>query len=129
MNDGTRRAMEGPAGPRNSQENLESTYNEAIRQLRQMRQDETTDEETKADVDRLVREMQRLDPKKLGDSPTLMSRIESEILPQLEQLEVRLRRQLESTSGNQVRSGTQAKAPAGYSNAVADYFRRLSRSK
>ncbi|MGC4053871.1 MAG: hypothetical protein QM757_32685 [Paludibaculum sp.] len=129
MNDG-RRQFDPNSAPRSSQQGLEGTYDEALRQLRQLRQDDAADDETKADVDRLIRDMQRLDPRRLGDNPTLMGRIESDIVPQMEQLELRLRKQLENgPAGGQVRSGPQAKTPAGYGDAVAEYFRKLSRGK
>jgi hypothetical protein len=92
---------------------------------------ENSDAETKAELDRLLREMQQLDPRKFPGNPALLGRIDAELLPQLEQLELRLRRKLDSVApaGSQVRSGSQASAPAGYGDAVADYFRRLSKGR
>jgi hypothetical protein len=47
----------------------------------------------------------------------------------VERLEVQVRRQLDEQQGGQVRNAGSEPVPAGYSDAVADYFRRLSKSK
>jgi hypothetical protein len=47
----------------------------------------------------------------------------------LERLEMLLRRKLEEKQAGQVRSGAGDRVPDGYSEAVADYFRRLSKNK
>ena len=47
----------------------------------------------------------------------------------MERLELELRRKLEDKNSDQVRSaGTETVSP-GYSDAVADYFRKLSQGK
>ena len=122
MNDGSVRGMEGA---------LPGLYDDMMRQLRQFRFSDETDSETKAELDQLIREMQQLDPRRFPGNPALLGRIDAELLPQLEALELRLRRKLDSTSptGAQVRSGSQAIAPVGYGDAVAEYFRRLGKNK
>ncbi|PYT18095.1 MAG: hypothetical protein DMG59_05495 [Acidobacteria bacterium] len=76
----------------------------------------------------MEREVSRLD---IGDisTPELQNRLNREVLPNLEALEVRLRRQLDEQDGGQVRSGATDKVPAGYVDAVAEYFRKLSKGK
>ncbi len=51
------------------------------------------------------------------------------ILPQLESLEVQLRSELDKEKGGQVRNPTSDRTPAGFAADVAEYFRKLSRSK
>jgi len=52
----------------------------------------------------------------------------AQLLPVLEQLELKLRRDLEDKQGEgQARSATPDRVPSGYAEQVADYFRRLSR--
>lgn len=128
MNDGTRRDLDGRGGDP-VERALEQAYDDAYRQLRQMRSGDAAADETQGELDRILREMQRLNPRQFPGNPALLGRIEAEILPQLEQLELRLRRQLDTASGGQARSGATAKAPPGYGEAVADYYRRLSRGK
>ena len=47
----------------------------------------------------------------------------------MERLELELRRKLDDKNGDQVRSAGSETIPQGYSGAVADYFRKLSKSK
>ena len=79
------------------------------------------------EIEQMIREMQRLDPSKFSGNPELVERIRSQFLPQLEQLELRLRRQMEEAQAGNVRSGATERIPPGYAEQVADYFRRLSR--
>ena len=76
----------------------------------------------------LEHEISRL---QVGDisSQELQNRLNHEILPNLESLEVQLRREAEKSDGDQVRSGTTDRVPAGYTDAVAEYFRKLSKGK
>ncbi len=46
----------------------------------------------------------------------------------MERLELELRRKLEDKNSDQVRSAGSETVPAGYSDAVADYFRKLSKA-
>jgi hypothetical protein len=62
-------------------------------------------------------------------SPELDARISREILPKLEALEVQLRRQAAETESGQVRSGGADRVPAGFNDAVAEYFRKLSKGR
>jgi hypothetical protein len=71
--------------------------------------------------------MQSIDPARFPGNPQLVERIRSQVLPAMEQLEIQLRRQVEERNGSQVRSGTGGKIPQGYGDAVADYYRRLSK--
>jgi hypothetical protein len=45
----------------------------------------------------------------------------------IEQVEVQLRRKVEEQNGGAIRSATPQPPPPGYADAVADYFRRLSK--
>lgn len=108
------------AGPRGA-------WMDALRQLRELREQGATSDETREELDRLLRQMQRLDPARFG-GPLLAERIERELLPQLEQLELKLRRELGEKTAPP-RAAAPAKAPPGYAEAVAEYFRRLSRGR
>jgi hypothetical protein len=80
------------------------------------------------DIQALVRDMERLDPSRFPGNPSLVEDLATQVLPGLEQIELRLRRELEDESG-QVRSGLTLPVPAGYAEAVAEYFRRLSENE
>lgn len=62
-------------------------------------------------------------------SPELDARIGRQILPKLEALEVLLRREGLDSEPGQVRSGGSDRVPAGYTDAVAEYFRKLSKGR
>ncbi len=76
-----------------------------------------------------VRDMYRLDPRMVPGNSELMNRIESQMLTGVEQIELQLRRQLDEQQGGSVRSGSAEPVPQGYADAVAEYFRRLSKEK
>jgi hypothetical protein len=118
-----------------SPEAMERAYREGVRDLQQLRQEFRSGEggaenqQLLKDVDALLREMQGLDPRRFAGNPELVERLRTAVLPNLEQLELQLRRKLEEQSGGQVRSSGRDRVPAGYGDAVAEYFRRLSRGK
>jgi len=77
-----------------------------------------------------IRELYRLDPNLgLGNNPELLNRIEGQMLAGVEQIELQLRRMLDDQSGGTVRSGSSEPVPPGYADAVAEYFRKLSKEK
>jgi hypothetical protein len=75
-----------------------------------------------------IQDLYRLNPQLAPGNPELMERIEAQMLAGVEQLELQLRRQLDD-QGATVRSGSSEPAPEGYADAVAEYFRRLSKEK
>jgi len=89
--------------------------------------------QTDADLDREIqdalKELQRYDASKIGTDPVLQERISNTVLPTIENLELQLRRKLDGRDAGQVRTSAVEKAPQGYADAVAEYFRRLSRGK
>jgi hypothetical protein len=76
-----------------------------------------------------INDLYRLDPQMSPGNPELMNRIESQMLTGVEQIELLLRRQLDEQGGGAVRSGSAEPVPQGYADAVAEYFRRLSKEK
>ena len=77
----------------------------------------------------LIQQMRNLDPSRFPGNPELIERIRAQFLPALEQMELQLRRKLNDSQGDGVRATGSEPAPDGYSEAVAEYFRRLSRGK
>ncbi|MFB3828618.1 MAG: DUF4175 family protein [Bryobacteraceae bacterium] len=100
---------------------LERTIREGARVLARLRQALAASPELARNVDALIREMQRLDPKRFPGNPQLLERLTSQVAG----LEVELRRQLDN--GSTVRGASSEPPPPGYADAVAEYFRRLSR--
>jgi hypothetical protein len=129
MNRGDLRPPEGgylepqPGNPGSA----ERAWRESLRDLSQIRQMVQANPEIARDVQQLIREIERLDPKLFPGNPELVERLRTQVLPSLEQLELELRRKLEGDQAGQVRSGASEPVPAGYADAVAEYFRRLSK--
>jgi hypothetical protein len=98
----------------------------AARDLNDMRQLFKDNPDIQKEITEVEHELQKLT---IGDIATaeLQQRLNREILPNLQALEVKLRRQVEEQGGGQVRSGATDKVPAGFSDAVAEYFRKLSK--
>jgi hypothetical protein len=106
----------------------ERTYRETMRDLGRLRESlGQQNPEISRDVQDLMREMQRIDPRSLGQDATLADRINSQIVGGLEQIELQLRRKVDEQNGGNVRIGASEPAPQGYANSVADYFRKLSK--
>lgn len=98
----------------------------AARDLNDMRQLFKDNPDIQKEITEVEHELQKLT---VGDiaTPELQNRLNREVLPNLQALEVKLRRQLEEQGGGQVKSGSTDKVPAGFSDAVAEYFRKLSK--
>jgi hypothetical protein len=107
---------------------IERTYREGMRDLSELRRSMTDNPEVTADIQDLIRQMRQLDPKRFPGNPQLLEQLNT-LLPNLEQIELRLRRQLDDKGDGQVRSGITRPVPPGYADAVAEYFRKLSKSQ
>jgi hypothetical protein len=116
---GTGYGVEGPAS-------VEQAYRESLRDLNQIRDFVRQNPDIQGDYSNLSR---ALNPGFLSNDAELSNRLSHEVLPELERLELDVRRKLDDKNSDQVRSAGSESVPAGYSDAVADYFRRLSQSK
>jgi len=95
-------------------------YAEAIRQLAELRRRLDAHPEWRHDGIDGLRNLLSLDPNRVAN-------ITSQIVPALRELELALRRKLDEQQLGQVRSAGSDPVPQGYSKAVAEYFRRLSK--
>ena len=127
INRGDVRAPEPGAAEAPAPSEIERSLRQGVRDLASLRSSLRENPEMVRDLDELVREMQRLDPKQFPGNPELVERLRSQVLPGLEQLEIQLRRQLDASAGQPRYAGSEP-APPGYADRVAEYFRRLSRS-
>lgn len=112
----------GPVGPHNG---MEQGYRESVRDMGQLRDFIKEHPEFSKDVLGL---MHAMNPAYVNDAE-LSARINREVIPQMEKLELELRRLLDEKNSNEVRSAGSEKVPAGYSDAIAEYFRKLSKGK
>ena len=100
-------------------------YDETIRQLNRMQQSVRSDPATAKDIQQLLNEVSRLDPRRFSADPARLAALEQKLFAEVEQAELVLRRKLDATNGS-IRTSAPQDVPAGYSDAVAEYFRRLS---
>jgi hypothetical protein len=100
-----------------------------MRDLNQLRQSVQEDPEMAKQVQELIREMERLDPSRFPGNPALVEQLHTQVLADVDKLELQLRRQLDDKESGQVRSGDTKTVPQGYEEPVADYYRRLSKNK
>lgn len=98
----------------------------AARDLNDMRQLFKDNPDIQKEITEVEHELQKLTIGEIA-TPELQQRLNREVLPNLQALEVKLRRQVEEQGGGQVKSGSTDKVPAGFSDAVAEYFRKLSK--
>ena len=78
-----------------------------------------------------MQQMRQLDPFALSNDPLLAQRIQAAVAnveANVEQVEMELRRKVEETTGGNVRSPGTEKVPPGYSDATAEYFKKLSKT-
>jgi hypothetical protein len=108
---------------------IEGVVREGVRDLQAMRRDLEGSGGEQRDIQELIREMQRLDPAKFKGNPEMVEQLRDQVLVSIEQLELQLRRKLGEEVGGAVRSGGARPAPSGYRDAVAEYYRRLSKGK
>ena len=105
----------------------------ALDTLRQLQQQFRGDPDAALprDIGTMIRDLQRLDPSVYQNDPVLAERINGAMLGNIEQVEMQLRRKAEQGGGDNgaVRGQSGEAVPQGYSDAVAEYFRRLSKGK
>ncbi|MGO9591506.1 MAG: hypothetical protein ACLP3K_15865 [Candidatus Acidiferrales bacterium] len=119
-----------PVAPDNSPlpPDPERSYQQSLDSLNQLRQTVENDPETARELQELIREMQQLDPKRFPGNPALFEQLHTQVLNDVDKLELQLQRKLDDKQSGQIRSANPMPMPAGYQDAVADYFRRLSKN-
>ena len=99
-----------------------------MRELNQLRQLAQSDPAALKEVQDLIREMQRLDPSRFPGNPALVEQLHTQVLSSVDRLELQLR-QDGGAQSSEARTGKPASIPPGYQDAVADYYRRLSKNQ
>ena len=117
-----------PVQPDNSPVPPQRAYEDSLRDLNQLRQAVREDPEMAKQVQELIQEMERLDPSRFPGNPALVEQLHSQVLADVDKLELQLRRQLDDKDAGQVRSGDTKSVPQGYEESVAEYYRRLSKN-
>lgn len=126
MNTGNNSNLPQPVAPDTSPipGDTESAIAQEIGELSQLRQAVANDPEALRQVQELIRQMQALDPRRFTANREVLDQLHTQVLSEVDALELRLTAAQQS---GQVRSPAGDKVPDGYQDAVAEYFRQLSK--
>ena len=106
----------------------ERTFQQGLAELNQLHHLAQNDPAALKEVQELAREMQRLDPRRFPGNPAMVEQLHTEVLSGVDKLELQLRHDADDQPG-QVRTSKDSAVPPGYEEAVADYYRRLSKGQ
>ena len=101
---------------------------QGMNELSQLRQ-ETKDPAAQKEINDLEKEMQKLDPSRFPGNPAMVEELHAKVLNDVDKLELQLRRDPGAPQDGQVRTATPPAVPPGYEDAVAEYYRRLSKGQ
>jgi len=73
--------------------------------------------------------MQKLDPSRFPGNPEMVEQLHAKVLSDVDKLELQLRRDPAVPQAGQVRTAGAPGVPAGYEDAVAEYYRRLGKGQ
>jgi hypothetical protein len=102
---------------------------QGLGELGQLRQIAKNDPAAQKQIDDLVKEMQKLDPSRFRGNPEMVEALHAKVMNDVDKLELQLRRDPNVPQEGQVRTGKSPDVPVGYQDAVAEYYRRLGKSR
>lgn len=102
-----------PVAPDNSivPSDPERAIQQGLNELNQLQQSAQSDPETIRDIQDLIREMQQLDPKRFPGNPALVEQLHTQVLSDVDKLELQLRRTQGDQDSGQVRAATRSPSP------------------
>jgi hypothetical protein len=106
----------------------ERTYRQGLAELNQLHHLAQNDPQALKEIQDLAKQMQRLDPSRFPGNPAMVEELHTQVLSEVDKLELQLRHDSDNQQG-QVRTTKEPAVPPGYEEAVADYFRRLSKGQ
>jgi hypothetical protein len=120
---GSRTAAAGQTTPAGDPQQL---VQQGLGELNQLRRETANDPEMQRQIQELITAMEHLDLRRFPGNPAMVEELHQRLLSGVDTLELRLRRDADDQKPGQIRSSDPLTIPAGYKDAVADYFRRLS---
>ena len=102
---------------------------QGFKELNQLRNLAKNDPAALKEIDDLVRLMQKLDPGQFTGNPAMVEKLHTQVLNDVDKLELQLRRDSADTQPGQVRTSKPSVIPPGYDDAVAEYYRRLGKTQ
>jgi hypothetical protein len=121
----------GPAAPDNSPvpADPERTFQQGMAELNQLHRLAKNDPAALKEVEELTKAMQRLDPRRFPGNPLMVEQLHTEVLAGVDKLELQLRHDSDGQASGEVRTAKESTIPPGYEEAVAEYYRRLSKGQ
>jgi hypothetical protein len=101
-------------------------YDNLIRDLGRLRPNIGNDRDAARQYQQLVERARQLDPSRWATAPQLAEVINNQVLSEIDELELMLRRKAQANDGS-VRGASPRDIPPGYSDAIAEYNRKLSK--
>jgi hypothetical protein len=123
----TRSAAAPQVGPNPA--DTQRTIEQGTNELNQLRQIAKNDPAALKQIEELEQEMQKLDPSRFPGNPAMVEELHTQVLNDVDKLELQLRRSPDDAQLGQVRTKAAAKVPPGYEDAVAEYYRRLGKGQ
>jgi hypothetical protein len=120
------------AAPRDTSatpEDREKNFDQGLADLQSVRRAVGDDPAAKKQVDDLIRSMQQLDPRRFPGNPEVVDQLFAEVRSGVDRLELQLGHDPTDDSRNVVRNAESLPVPEGYQDAVAEYYRRLSKGQ
>jgi hypothetical protein len=105
---------------------MDRAYQAAMQELNDLRNAVKDQPGPLSDISELKSELQRLDPKRFPGNPAMLNELHTQVAATVDKLELQLQREADDQKPGQIRSGDSQPVPAGYADAVAQYFRKLS---
>jgi hypothetical protein len=121
----------GPAAPKigGNPADTQRVIQQGMGELNQLRQMAKGDPAAQKQIEDLEKEMQKLDPSRFKGNPAMVEELHTKVLNDVDKLELQLRRDPNVPQDGQVRTATPPNVPAGYEDAVAEYYRRLGKGQ
>ncbi|HTV79529.1 MAG TPA: hypothetical protein VMF03_14840 [Steroidobacteraceae bacterium] len=107
----------------------EKDFDQGLADLQNVRRAVADDPVAKRQVDDLIRSMQQLDPRRFPGNPEVADRLFAEVRSGVDRLELQLGQDPADDNRNVVRNAESSPVPEGYQEAVAEYYRRLSKGQ
>jgi hypothetical protein len=124
---GSRIAAARDTGP--TPADREKNFDQGLADLQSVRRVVADDPVAKRQVDDLIRSMQQLDPRRFPGNPEVVDQLFAEVRSGVDRLELQLGHDPADDTRNVVRNAESLPIPEGYQDAVADYYRRLSKAQ
>ncbi len=102
---------------------------QGVQELNQLRSAAGNDPGVQRQIQDLIKEMQGLDPSRFPGNPEMVEQLHTQVLNDVDKLELQLSRGADGEQAGQVRTGKAPTIPAGYENEVAEYYRRLAKAR